>query len=116
MSALRQRIAAFRKPYLYLAIIFTLIAATFTDSFRKPANQVSAHLWTSAVRLYQKHGRPALQPYVRCRYTPTCSEYSIQAVETHGIGRGLYLSIKRIQSCRATVPLGTLDPVPAAHH
>jgi len=115
MSALRQRIAAFRKPHLYLAIIFTLIAAAFADSFRKPSNQVSAHLWTSAVRLYQKHARPVLHPYIRCRYTPTCSEYSIQAVETHGIRTGLYLSIKRIQSCRATVPPGTLDPVPAAH-
>jgi putative membrane protein insertion efficiency factor len=111
MSALRQRIAAFRKPHLYLAIMFTMIAAAFADSFRKPANQVSAHLWISAVRFYQRHGRPALQPYIRCRYTPTCSEYSVQAVEKYGIRTGLYLSIKRIQSCRARVPLGTLDPV-----
>jgi putative membrane protein insertion efficiency factor len=115
MSALRQRIAAFKKPHLYLAIVFISIAAAFADSFRKPANQATAHLWTKAVRLYQEHGRPLLQPYVRCRYAPTCSEYSIQAVETHGIRRGLYLSVKRIQSCRATVPPGTIDPVPSAH-
>jgi putative membrane protein insertion efficiency factor len=115
MSALRQRITAFKKPHLYLAIAFVLIAAAFADSFRKPADQITAHLWTRAVRLYQKRGRPLLQPYVRCRYVPTCSEYSIQAVQTHGIRAGLYLSIKRIQSCRATVPLGTLDPVPSAH-
>jgi uncharacterized protein len=115
MSALRQRIAALKKPHLYLAIIFTFIAAAFADSFRKPADQATAYLWTRAVRLYQQHGRPVLQPYVRCRYTPTCSEYSIQAVQTHGIRKGLYLSIKRIQSCRSTVPLGTFDPVPTVH-
>src|SRR5882672_10708232 len=115
MSALRQRIAVFRKPHLYLAIVFILFAAAFADSFRKPSNQATAHLWTGAVRLYQEYGRPVLQPHVRCRYTPTCSEYSIQAVQTHGIRTGLYLSIKRVQSCRATVPPGTLDPVPAAH-
>jgi uncharacterized protein len=111
MSALRQRVAAFKKPHLYLAIFFTLVAAAFADSFRQPADQVSARLWTSAVRLYQKHGRPVLQSYVRCRYAPTCSEYSVQAVEKYGIRTGLYLSIKRIQSCGARVPLGTLDPV-----
>ena len=115
MSALRQRVKAFKKPHLYLGIVFALIAAACADSFREPANQATAHLWTKAVRLYQVHGRPALQHYVQCRYTPTCSEYSIEAVEKHGIRGGLYLSIKRIQSCRATVPLGTFDPVPAVH-
>ncbi len=115
MSALRQRVTAFKKPHLYLAIIFTVIAAAFADSFRKPADQATAHLWTKAVGLYQTHARPVLQPIVRCRYSPTCSEYSIQAVETRGIRSGLYLSFKRIQSCRATVPLGTLDPVPPPH-
>jgi putative membrane protein insertion efficiency factor len=111
MSALRQRVTTFKKPHLYLAILFVLFAAAFADSFRKPENQITAQLWTRAVRLYQTHGRPALQPYIRCRYTPTCSEYSVQAVEKYGIRTGLYLSIKRIQSCRASVPLGTLDPV-----
>src|SRR5580700_2059694 len=106
MSALRQRVAAFKRPHLYLAIVFALVAAACADSFRQPANQATAHLWTRAVRFYQAHGRRALQPYVQCRYTPTCSEYSIEAVEKHGIRRGLYLSVKRIQSCRATVPLG----------
>ena len=38
-----------------------------------------------------------------CRYTPTCSEYSIQAIEKYGIFKGLWLSIKRISKCH---PLG----------
>lgn len=111
MSALRRGIEAFKKPHLYLAILFVLFVAGLADSFREPANQVTAYLWTRAVRLYQLHGRPVLRRFVRCRYTPTCSEYSVQAVGKYGIRAGLYLSFKRIQSCRATVPFGTLDPV-----
>ena len=34
-----------------------------------------------------------------CRYTPTCSEYSIQAIEKYGIFKGILLSIKRISKC-----------------
>ena len=34
-----------------------------------------------------------------CRYTPTCSEYSIQAIEKYGIFKGFWLSIKRISKC-----------------
>ena len=34
-----------------------------------------------------------------CRYLPTCSEYSIEALKTFGLFKGLYLSLKRIFSC-----------------
>ena len=34
-----------------------------------------------------------------CRYTPTCSEYSIQAIQKYGIFKGILLSIKRISKC-----------------
>ena len=34
-----------------------------------------------------------------CRYTPTCSEYAIQAIEKYGIFKGFWLSIKRISKC-----------------
>ncbi len=34
-----------------------------------------------------------------CRYTPTCSSYSLQALKKHGPIKGSYLSIKRILSC-----------------
>ena len=34
-----------------------------------------------------------------CRYLPTCSEYSIEALKTYGFFKGLFLSIKRILSC-----------------
>ena len=49
-----------------------------------------------------------------CRYLPTCSEYSIEALKTHGFLRGCYLSLKRIFSCHPIKFLGGgegFDPV-----
>tara|TARA_B100001142_G_scaffold156778_1_gene157281 strand:- start:113 stop:352 length:240 start_codon:yes stop_codon:yes gene_type:complete len=45
-----------------------------------------------------------------CRYLPTCSEYSIDALKTYGFFKGVFLSIKRILSCH---PWGSggFDPV-----
>ena len=45
-----------------------------------------------------------------CRYLPTCSEYSIEALKTHGFFKGLFLSIKRILSCHPWGQ-GGFDPV-----
>ena len=46
-----------------------------------------------------------------CRFHPTCSEYTIQAVNEHGVYRGLILGIKRILKCHPLGPKG-YDPVP----
>ena len=49
-----------------------------------------------------------------CRYFPTCSEYSIEALKTFGFFKGLYLSLKRILSCHPIKILGGgegFDPV-----
>ncbi|MDD2560215.1 MAG: membrane protein insertion efficiency factor YidD [Bacteroidales bacterium] len=46
-----------------------------------------------------------------CRYTPTCSEYAMQAVQKHGPIKGAWLAIKRIVSCNPWGGHG-YDPVP----
>ncbi len=49
-----------------------------------------------------------------CRYLPTCSEYSIEALKTYGFLKGLFMSTKRILSCHPIKFLGGgegLDPV-----
>ena len=49
-----------------------------------------------------------------CRYLPTCSEYSIEALTTYGFLKGLFMSIKRILSCHPIKFLGGgegFDPV-----
>jgi putative membrane protein insertion efficiency factor len=62
------------------------------------------------IRLYQIILSP-LKPYSTCRYIPTCSEYSIQAIKKHGPWHGLWLAIKRISRCHP-FHSGGYDPVP----
>jgi len=45
-----------------------------------------------------------------CRYLPTCSEYSIDALKNYGLFKGLYLSVKRILSCHPWSK-GGFDPL-----
>ena len=49
-----------------------------------------------------------------CRYLPTCTEYSIEALQTFGFFKGIYIGIKRILSCHPIKFLGGgegFDPV-----
>jgi putative membrane protein insertion efficiency factor len=46
-----------------------------------------------------------------CRYYPTCSQYTIEALETHGVLKGLYLSVVRVLRCHPFHE-GGWDPVP----
>lgn len=61
------------------------------------------------VKFYQV----AISPYTpsSCRYQPTCSHYTIEALKTHGLFTGGWLSIKRIASCHPWGGSG-YDPVP----
>ncbi|HYJ40464.1 MAG TPA: membrane protein insertion efficiency factor YidD [Steroidobacteraceae bacterium] len=62
------------------------------------------------IRGYQLAISPLLGP--RCRFYPTCSQYAIEAIETHGALRGVWLTIKRISRCHPWHE-GGFDPVPA---
>ncbi|MFA5113253.1 MAG: membrane protein insertion efficiency factor YidD [Candidatus Margulisiibacteriota bacterium] len=61
--------------------------------------------------LYQKYIAPYLGQ--RCRYYPTCSDYTKEAVGSHGALVGSLLGIKRLIKCNQFFP-GGFDPVPAA--
>jgi len=61
------------------------------------------------VRFYQLVISPIIGP--RCRFYPTCSHYTIEAVEKHGVFRGGWLAIKRISRCHPGNE-GGIDPVP----
>ncbi len=61
------------------------------------------------IRTYQY----LLSPWLpnACRYQPTCSEYSFQAIQKHGFFKGLGLAVRRIASCHPWGGSGH-DPVP----
>ena len=63
----------------------------------------------SLIRLYQVTISPALGP--ACRFEPTCSRYAYEAIERHGLGRGLWLAARRLVRCRPGGSSG-YDPVP----
>ena len=46
-----------------------------------------------------------------CRYTPTCSQYAIEAIEVHGVFKGSLLAARRILRCNPFFK-GGYDPVP----
>lgn len=60
------------------------------------------------IDFYRKYISPALGP--RCRFYPTCSQYSYEAIEKYGALRGGYLSILRIFKCHPFHP-GGYDPL-----
>lgn len=61
------------------------------------------------IRLYQM----TLSPFIgrSCRYTPTCSNYGIEAIRKHGPLKGSWLTLKRVLSCNPWGGSG-YDPVP----
>jgi len=61
------------------------------------------------IRLYQIALSPILPS--SCRYTPSCSHYSLEALQKHGLFKGSWLAIKRILSCNPWGGNG-YDPVP----
>ena len=61
------------------------------------------------IRWYQKFISPMLGH--NCRYIPTCSQYTIEAIQIHGPIKGLWLGFKRILRCNPWGGWG-FDPVP----
>ena len=68
-----------------------------------------AHIFALPVKFY----RLVISPLIgsNCRFQPTCSEYALEALKTHGAFRGAWLAARRILRCH---PLGGsgYDPVP----
>lgn len=103
---------ALRSPAFWLGLLGLLVILAAADAQRPPAQQASVHLFTVAVAGYHHYLHPLTGRFIHCRYQPTCSHYAVQAVQKYGIAKGLVLSVRRIRSCRGSVPMGTRDPVP----
>lgn len=66
-------------------------------------------LLLALIRFYRGAISPHLPP--SCRYTPTCSQYALEAVQKYGALKGGWLALKRILRCHPFHP-GGYDPVP----
>jgi putative membrane protein insertion efficiency factor len=77
---------------------------------RRSSRAAAGDRIVAGIRIYQReisaHRRPV------CRFTPSCSEYAVQAVERHGAVRGCLLAARRLLRCRPGGRRGA-DPVPA---
>ena len=71
--------------------------------------KIPAKLLILVIKFYQGAISPLLPK--ACRYTPTCSEYGLQAIQKYGFLKGFYLTVKRISRCHPWGGHGH-DPVP----
>ena len=79
------------------------------------ASDVVSRLPQRGLIVLVKGYRLLLSPWLGsdCRFEPSCSAYSLQALQRHGAGRGSYLTLKRLARCQPWCE-GGHDPVPPA--
>jgi len=104
-----------RHPASWLALLGLVAGLAGLDAGRAPARQWTGRAYCAAVRGYQTIRGEWLGRFVTCRFEPSCSHYSHEAVRRHGIREGLALTWSRLGRCRSDVAPDTPDPVPGEH-
>ena len=74
-------------------------------------NRIFMYVGYFLVRIYQICISPVIGGRAVCRFTPTCSEYTKQAILKYGFARGVLMGLKRISRCHPGGGCG-YDPVP----
>ncbi len=67
------------------------------------------HIVLFLIRGYKKYLSPLLGQH--CRFFPSCSDYTYEAISKYGLTKGLFLGTKRVLKCHPLHP-GGVDPVP----
>ena len=67
-------------------------------------------LLLTLIKFYQKSVSPLFP--ARCRYSPTCSQYAVEAITKYGAAKGGWLALKRFLRCHPFHRGGWYDPVP----
>lgn len=84
---------------------------------KNPFRYYPRYLVVSLIKIYQKTISPDhgifkfLYPNGFCRFSPTCSQYGLEAIKKHGIFKGGFLTTKRVLKCNP-FNKGGYDPVP----
>ena len=87
----------------------TTVSGDSNVTSRERFNRGVAVLLMALIGFYRRFVSPLLGP--RCRFTPTCSAYGLEAIDKHGPWRGGWLTVKRLLRCHPWTPCGC-DPVP----
>jgi putative membrane protein insertion efficiency factor len=72
-------------------------------------NQILSLPFILLIKIYQYGISPLIGP--KCRFTPTCSHYGLQAFKKYGVWKGFFLTVKRIGKCHPWGGSG-YDPLP----
>jgi hypothetical protein len=112
VSALRPAVNPLRRRIHRIAWV-VLALLVVCDWLQPPRRQVSVILYnTMVIGGYRLFLQAPGKLFVRCRFNPTCSVYSEQAMRAHGFPKGVWLTTSRLFRCMPWVPDGTEDPVP----
>lgn len=71
--------------------------------------ELPRRLLMAPIRGYQRFISPGLPP--SCRFSPSCSQYALEAVEKYGALKGSWLAVRRLIRCHPFNP-GGYDPIP----
>jgi len=80
-----------------------------TGNFLQKIKMILGKLFIVLIRFYQGAISPLMMP--SCRFTPSCSQYGVEAIQKHGPFKGGWLTLKRFLSCNPWGGRG-YDPVP----
>lgn len=75
--------------------------------------RLPARIAVFLIELYRTYVSPLRQP--TCRFTPTCSQYAVEALSEYGFLRGGWLTVARLAKCAPWHP-GGWDPIPERHN
>lgn len=67
-------------------------------------------LMLAMIRFYQRYISPAFPP--RCRFSPTCSQYALEAIGKYGAWKGGWMALRRLLRCNPFYKGDYFDPVP----
>ncbi len=90
------------------------------DSYDKiylPVHKLILHILVFIIKMPIIIYRHTFSYFVghNCRFYPTCSSYSLEAINSHGVLEGIILSIKRLARCHPWSNHSGVDPVPSPH-